>query len=160
MAAGAQDANSEPRGQDALSALLGEREGNLRQVILRAHRAMNVAISERFAARGFGDLEPRHLTVLSNMNLDATSVAELVERAQATADGMRQIVRELVEMGYLEATGAPDADRDLRFTDRGWELMLTSFNIQREIEHDLQGRLCAGDLDHLRRILGTMAKIG
>ena len=148
-----------PPSTDPLAALLGDREGNLRQVILRAHRAMNAAIAQRFAARGFDDVRPRHLAVLSNMNLDETSTSELVERAQATVDGIRQIVGELEGMSYVETQeGAGDVLR-LRFTDHGWELMLTSFNIQHEIEHDLGARLGPDDLGQLRRILGVLARI-
>lgn len=145
----------QPTVPEDLAALLGEREANLRQVILRAHRAMNRMITRRFAARGYGDVRPAHFTILANMDLGETRLADLVERAQTTPEAVSQLVSELATLGYLAQgeTGQGVA----RFTDDGWELMLTSFNIQREIAADVGTRLQPGDLDQLRRILGLMA---
>ncbi len=143
---------------DSITSLLGEREANLRQVILRAHRAMNLKIAKRFAARGYRDIRPAHLTVLANMDLGETLVSGLSERAQMTPDGVRQLVSELERIGYvITHADAYGKDLAIRFTDAGWELMLTSFNIQKEIEADCRTRLQAGDLEQLRRILGIMA---
>lgn len=139
-------------GRDSLSALLGERELNLRQVILRAHREMNRWITRLFVERGYRDLRPEHLTVLANMNLGETAFDALAERAQMSPAGIRELAGDLQSLGYL-ASDRPDG---VRFTDEGWELMLASFNIQREIEAAYGSRLEAGDLDHLRRILARL----
>lgn len=141
---------------EGLASLLGEREFNLRQVLLRAHRAMNRRIAEKFGERGYAQIRPPHLTVLSNMNLGSTSVLDLADRAQTTGQAIEQLAGELEELGLV--TAGPDRGGAIliAFTDAGWELMLTSFNIQREIESECSDRLRAGDLDELRRILDSM----
>ena len=144
-------------GSESLAALLGERAVNLRQIILRAHRGMNRQISEKFAERGFDDIAPFHLSVLANMNLGQTGLRELAERAQITINGVRELVADLVNLGYLTADlSAEAADASVSFTDAGWELMLISFNIQKELERQFKERLQPGDVDHLRRILSGM----
>lgn len=143
---------------ETLAALLGERALNLRQVLLRAHRGMNRLIAAKFSGRGYSDLRPEHLTVLANMNLGETAVAEIAARAQMTPAGVCELAADLERLGYLQkATGSPGGGPEpLRFTDQGWELMLTSFNIQREIEAGFREKLQDGDLEQLRRILGAM----
>lgn len=144
-------------GSESLAVLLGERAANLRQIILRAHRGMNRQISEKFAERGFDDIAPFHLSVLANMNLGQTRLQELAERAQITSNGVRELVADLVRLGYLTADLAGEvSDASVSFTDTGWELMLISFNIQKELERQFKERLQPGDVDHLRRILTTM----
>lgn len=141
---------------ESLAALLGERELNLRQVILRAHRGMNRRIAEKFGERGYPEIRPAHLTLLANMNLGETSLADLAERAQMTTEGVRQLAAELEALGILAAGSSLGGPSPAGFTDAGWELMLTSFNIQREIEAECRARLRDGDLEELRRILGLM----
>jgi DNA-binding MarR family transcriptional regulator len=144
-------------GADGLAALLGERAVNLRQTILRAHRGMNNRIVKKFSERGYNDIRPFHLSILANMNLGETSVCDLVERTQITSDGVRGLLADLVRLGYVRmfASGA-DAEGNVDFTDAGWELMLTSFNIQKELEVEFNDRLKPGDVEELRRILGVM----
>ena len=143
-------------GPDSLAALLGERAVNLRQTILRAHRGMNNRIVQKFAERGYDDIRPLHLSILANMNLGQTTVADLCDRAQITSDGARGVVDELMGLGYLKRADMANADCEVGFTDSGWELMLTSFNIQKELEAEFKEKLMPGDVDELRRILGTM----
>lgn len=146
---------------ESLAALLGERELNLRQVILRAHRGMNRWIAEKFGERGFAEIRPAHLTLLSNMNLGETSVSDLADRAQMNVEGMQQLAADLDRLGFIQGVGSPSGPgQTIGFTDAGWELMLTSFNIQREIEADCKARLQDGDLEQLRRILGLMFRPG
>src|SRR3954453_5751233 len=82
-------------GSESLSALLGERAVNLRQIILRAHRGMNRRIAEKFAERGFAEIGPFRLSVLANMNLGDTEIRDLVDRAQITDNGVSELVAEL-----------------------------------------------------------------
>ena len=140
-------------GSESLAALLGERTVNMRQTILRAHRGMNSLIEQKFRERGYKEIRAVHLSVLANMNLRITSIQELSERAQVTDVGIRDIVSDLAKLGHVRLV---EAESKVEFSDTGWELMLTSFNIQKELEVDFSGKLHAGDLDELRRILGVM----
>ena len=148
---------TEASGSESLSALLGERAVNLRQIILRAHRGMNRRISQKFAERGVKEIAPFHLSVLANMNLGETTMRDLAERAQITTNGVCELVSDLVRLGYLKAH-APEGEVEGRvtFTDTGWELMLISFNIQKELETEFRERLHSGDIEQLRRILSAM----
>jgi DNA-binding MarR family transcriptional regulator len=147
---------NEIAGTDSLAALLGERAVNLRQTILRAHRGMNNRIAQKFAQRGYKDIRPLHLSILANMNLGNTTIVDLCQRAQITENGVRDVADELVSLGYLRKADVADAKAALEFTDSGWELMLTSFNIQKELEAEFKEKLRSGDVDELRRILGAM----
>lgn len=148
-------------GSESLAALLGERAVNLRQIILRAHRGMNHRIAQKFAERGYKEICPFHLSILANMNLGETSIEELAERAQITRNGVRELLVDLVRLGYVRLTGsAENPESKVDFTDAGWELMLISFNIQKELEADFRTGLKAGDVEELRRILGAMFREG
>jgi DNA-binding MarR family transcriptional regulator len=146
----------ETAGPDSLATLLGERAVNLRQTILRAHRGMNNRIVQKFSERGYTDIRPFHLSILANMNLGQTSVVELAERAQITSDGVRGLLENLVRLGHIRMVGSGDTEDNADFTDAGWELMLTSFNIQKELEAEFKEKLRSSDVDELRRILATM----
>jgi DNA-binding MarR family transcriptional regulator len=148
-------------GSESLAALLGERAVNLRQIILRAHRGMNHRIAQKFSERGYKEICPFHLSILANMNLGETGIQELAERAQITRNGVRELLVDLVRLGYVRLTGsAENPESKVDFTDAGWELMLISFNIQKELEADFRSGLKAGDVEELRRILGAMFREG
>ncbi len=148
-------------GSESLAALLGERAVNLRQTILRAHRGMNRRIVQKFSERGYKEICPFHLSILANMNLGETGIQELAERAQITSNGVRELLVDLVRLGYVRLIGsAENPESKVDFTDAGWELMLTSFNIQKELEADFMTGLKAGDVEELRRILGAMFQEG
>jgi DNA-binding MarR family transcriptional regulator len=148
-------------GSESLATLLGERAVNLRQIILRAHRGMNHRIAQKFAERGYKEICPFHLSILANMNLGETGIQELAERAQITRNGVRELLVDLVRLGYVRLTGsAENPESKVDFTDAGWELMLISFNIQKELEADFRTGLKAGDVEELRRILGAMFREG
>jgi len=148
-------------GSESLAALLGERAVNLRQIILRAHRGMNLRIVHKFSERGYKEIRPFHLSILANMNLGETGIQELGERAQITTNGVRELLVDLVRLGYIRFTGsAENPESKVDFTDAGWELMLISFNIQKELEIDFRARLNPGDIEELRRILSAMFQEG
>ena len=149
--------STDTSGSESLAALLGERAINLRQIILRAHRGMNRRIAQKFSERGFKDVQPFHLSILANMNLGDTEIRDLAERAQITSSGVRELVDDLVRLGYVTVESpVQNGTGAVAFTDAGWELMLISFNIQKELEAEFKERLSPGDVDHLRRILGAM----
>lgn len=141
-----------------LADLRDERRLNLRQLILRAHRSLNRRIAEKLVERGYGSIKPTHITVYSNIDLEGTRVSALAERANMTVQGMGQLTAELEQLGYLRRDEDP-VDRRAKvvtFSDAGWELMLASFEVLREIEAEIEARLEPGDLDALRRILQHM----
>lgn len=158
---GSEDAEQRPavpQTADSLLDLLQERALNLRQLFWRAHRALNQRIAEKFVERGYVGIRPEHLTVLANINLEETPIAILPARAQMPMEGVRPLAEDLERLGYLQHFGdSKDQSIEVfKFTDAGWELMLTSFNILREIEAEYDAKLQKGDLDQLRRIFATL----
>lgn len=146
-----------PKIADNLLVLLQERAHNLRQLFLRAHRGLNEQIADKLVKRGYAGIRPEHVTVLGNMNLDETSFDELAKRSQTAVEGIMLIAAELKDLGYLHIDYSLEGrNGTANFTDAGWELMLTSFNILREIEAEYQKKLQKGDIDQLRRILGIL----
>jgi DNA-binding MarR family transcriptional regulator len=140
---------------DSLAALLEERALNLRQLLLRAHRGLNWRITEKLVARGFSDMKPAHLAVYSNMSLAETPISTLAERAQVVPESMIPLVSELESLGYVRTSSDISDPRQMlvSFTDIGWELMLTSFNVLREVESEYDRQLAGGELEQLRRTL-------
>jgi len=143
---------------ESLAALRDERSLNLRQLILRTHRALNRRIAEKLVERGYAEIKPTHITIYSNIDLEGTRISTLAERANITVQGMGQLTAELEHLGYLCRDEDPTDGRAkvVTFTAKGWALMLASFEVLREIEAEVQARLKPGDLDTLRRILSRM----
>jgi DNA-binding MarR family transcriptional regulator len=145
--------------ESVLEGLRTERKGNLRQLLLRAHRSLNRRIATKLNEFGYTNLRPGHLALFSNIDFEGTSVGELSERAGMTIQGMGQIVTELEAMGYVTRT-VDETDRRVRivrFTAMGWTMMLDSIKGLKEIESELEKTVNSARLDDLRVALKLIA---
>jgi DNA-binding MarR family transcriptional regulator len=112
------------------------RRKNMRQLLLRASRIVNRDVVEGLHARGYADLRSTHTTLLSNIDLDGSSVTIAADRAGITKQAMGRLATELEGAGYISVqTDTKDARaRILQLTMTGKQLMLDSLEVMTELE--------------------------
>jgi DNA-binding MarR family transcriptional regulator len=159
---------SEGRGQRAKRKRLGAvqlahtRASNLRQILLRASRAINQDVTDALCAAGFEDLKNSQVFCLAHIDLDGTNVVDLAERSNISKQAASKLVGELVALGYLSTSRAPSDGRAIlvQFTPRGRSLMQQSFELFAELERKYCRQLGAEDYAVLRRALRMLGERG
>src|SRR5690348_14886538 len=119
-----------------LAKIEADRRRNLRQLLLRASRAVNRHVVEGLQARGYAHIRATHTTLLSNIDLAGSTVTEAADRAGITKQAMGRLASELEAAGYLRLDDNPDDARVkvLRLTRQGKRLMLDSLETMAELE--------------------------
>lgn len=119
------------------------RAANLRQCLLRASRSVNAAIVEGLHQRGFTELSSTHTALLSNLDLEGSSLTTIAHRAGMTKQAMGRLADELVSLKYITRTRSEDDKRavKIKFTPDGLKLMNHSFTIMEELENRCKRRL-------------------
>lgn len=112
------------------------RSKNLRQLLIRAGRALNAMIAEELDKRGYAKVRPSHSSLLANLEFEGSSVTDIADRAGMTKQAMGLLVAELEQLGYIART--PD-EKDKRAhtitpTKSGKKLMADTLQIVDEIE--------------------------
>lgn len=135
------------------------RASNLRQLLLRASRAINRDVTAALRTAGFEDLKNSQVFCLAHIDLDGTSIGDLAERTHTSKQAASKLVSELVALGYLSTARAPADGRGIlvTFTPRGRSLMHRSFELFDNLEREYGRRLGAPAyqaLKHALRVLG------
>lgn len=120
-----------------------QRAANLRQRLLRASRVVNTTIVEGLHQRGFTELSSTHTALLSNLDLEGSSLTIVAQRAGMTKQAMGRLADELIGLNYIKST-RDDVDKraiKLVFTKSGLKLMKQSFAIMDELEKRCAHRL-------------------
>jgi DNA-binding MarR family transcriptional regulator len=119
-----------------LDAIEQGRRHNMRQLLLRASRIVNRHVVQGLQTRGYANLRSTHTALLSHIDLAGSTVTVAADRAGITKQAMGRLATELEAAGYIrEHDDARDARaRVLQLTDRGWQLMLDSFDIMADLE--------------------------
>jgi DNA-binding MarR family transcriptional regulator len=159
---------SEKRSQRARSTgldadrLARTRTRNLRQLLLRASRAINQDVTTALHAAGFKDLKNSQVFCLAHIDLHGTSVVDLAERSNISKQAASKLVGELVALGLLSTSRAPSDGRAIlvQFTPRGRALMQQSFELFADLEREYSRRLGAQAYQALKRALRTLAAPG
>ena len=122
-----------------------DRATNLRQCLLRASRCVNVIIVDSLHQRGFTSLRSTHTALLSNLDLEGSSLTLVSQRAGITKQAMGRLADELVKLKYVTRTLNNNDKRSviIKFTPAGLELMSYSFRIMEELESRCAHRLGA-----------------
>lgn len=155
---------SEGRGRRAKPKVLGgdplarARASNLRQLLLRASRAINQDVTAALRAAGFDDLKNSQVFCLAHIDLDGTNVVDLAERSNISKQAASKLVGELVALGYLSTSRAPSDGRAIlvQFTPRGCSLMQRSFELFAELERQYSRRVGVQAYRVLKRALRTL----
>ncbi len=136
------------------------RNKNLRQLLLRATRALNGLLFDGLERRGHHDVRLTHSALLANLDLNGNSLSGLAARANMTKQAAGQLAKELQERGYLviKKDAQDSRSRTVCFTDAGWKLMMDSFKTVEEIEQRCSQVLGEQTMDNLRT--GLAAFIG
>jgi len=113
------------------------RAANLRQSLLRASRSVNAAIVEDLHQHGFKELRSTHTALLSNLDLEGSSLTTIAQRAGMTKQAMGRLADELISLKYIKKTPGEDDKRAVKieFTTAGLELMNHSFTIMEDLEN-------------------------
>ena len=135
-----------------VEALEIKRRDNLRQLLLRASRAVNSQVVRGLHAKGHTSLRPTHTTLLSNLPLAGANVTEAASRAGVSKQAIGRLATELEKAGYLKQVSVKgDARvRLLKLTDAGLELMVDSFGVMTSIEEHIERKIGTAKLEALR----------
>ena len=136
-----------------------KRAKNLRQLLLKAHRQMNLLVSQELARRGYDDIRLIHGRLLENLDYDGNSISVVAKRAQMTKQAMGALAMELETKGYLRRSVDENDGRiwRLSFTDKGRQLMLETFEIVAEIEARIVKRTGRAQFKALAAGLSTIS---
>ncbi len=112
------------------------RSGNLRQLLIRATRTLNVLVLQGLAKRGHGGIRLTHSSLLANIDLAGSRISDVAERAEMSKQAAGTLADELETMGYItRRVDQGDArGRLLIFTDKGRHLMIDILEIVEDIE--------------------------
>jgi DNA-binding MarR family transcriptional regulator len=142
--------------------LVRMRSGNLRQLLLRASRAINQDVTAALHAAGFKDLKNSQVFCLAHIDLNGTSVIDLAESSNISKQAASKLVGELVALGLLSTSRARSDGRAIlvQFTPRGRALMQRSFELFADMEREYSRQLGAQVYEALKRALRTLAAPG
>jgi DNA-binding MarR family transcriptional regulator len=134
--------------------LTAARRNNIRQLLLRASRVLNVEIVAELTRRGYA-IRSTHTALLSNLDAGGNKLSVVAARAGMSKQAMGRLADELGTLGYLLSTDDAEDKRSriLRFTTKGWDLMIESFNTLEAIERRYANRIGVERLESLRTIL-------
>ena len=141
---------SPPTTRGEATRLVTARKHNLRQLLLHASRILNAEIVEALIGRGY-DLKSTHTALLSNLDEQGDTLSRVADRAGMSKQAMGRLADELEALHYVvSVSDAHDRRaRVLKFTPKGWKLMLASFDALADIEHRYARRIGRARLDGL-----------
>ncbi len=128
------------------------RNSRLYRSLMRTLRVYNRQLVTRLREAGFTDFSPAYPALLSNLDLEGTTIGVLALRAGVTRQGAGQLLREIERCGYVEMRDVPHDGRAtlVRFTTRGRRLLATVKMLVDEIEADFAANLAPGLFEQVR----------
>ena len=135
-----------------------QRSRNLRQLLLRASRAVNRQVVAGLHARGYAALRATHTTLLSNIDLAGSRITAAAERAGISKQAMGRLAGELEAAGYVRVLEDPVDARAkvLQLTQNGEQLMLDSLAVMAELEDGYAVAMGSARFAELRRGLESL----
>ena len=122
------------------------------------HRVFHDRAAEKIRGRGHPAIRVSHLAVVRHMSAEGTRITELARHAGMTKQAMGQLVRELVDMAYLELR--PDqADRRAKlatYTESGRGLAADVRESLADVQGEFKRALGKKGLKDLRKLLSTL----
>jgi DNA-binding MarR family transcriptional regulator len=142
------------------ASLARRRADNLRQLLLRASRAINEDVTAALRVAGFKELKNSQVFCLAHIDLEGTSVIDLAARSHVSKQAASKLVGELVALGYLTTSRAQADGRSIvvQFTQQGHLLMQRSFELFADLERDYHCRLGAQTYRSLKRALRVLGE--
>jgi DNA-binding MarR family transcriptional regulator len=132
-------------------------------LVEKAARVMRADMVRTAHARGFTDIQPAHNAVFGTLPVEGARAADMASRAGITRQSMGEVIRDMVDLGLLEAAVDP-ADRRakiVQFTEHGTKVARQGFEHILELERTLRATFGDEDVDATRRVLaGLVAMLG
>jgi DNA-binding MarR family transcriptional regulator len=131
------------------------RDTPLLLLLVLADRHLASALQEHLVAAGFVDHRLVHHTVMAHVTFEGTRLTELAERAGVTKQAMSELVRDLIDLGYLRTKADPTDGRAklITFTKKGERAVTAAMKAFKEIDRSLAKNITAAKLADLRSSL-------
>ena len=106
--------------------LLTMRRQSLGRRLYSLYRIYDSLVLEALHEGGFSDIRPVHTDVLRSVELGGSRLTDVAASCNITKQAASQVVKELVELGYLSLLTVPHDTRVrmVVFTERGMSLIL------------------------------------
>lgn len=120
-----------------------------------AFKIFNDRVVAGIVERGHPGIGITQSAVIRSMNVGGTTISELAQRAGVTRQAMAQLVRDLVDHGYVRLEPHPSDRRAklVRYTERGEELATDAFAAVQDVEADMVRRMGERKMKRLRELL-------
>ncbi|CAA0125627.1 putative HTH-type transcriptional regulator [BD1-7 clade bacterium] len=118
---------------------MNHNKNELAQILLLMLRDYNTRASELLAPRGFGDIKPKHSSVLMHLgNFGPSRINDLAKSASIRPQSMVKIIDELENEGYVTREPDPQDSRAklVSFTEKGQNVITAFAEITESIWDD------------------------
>ncbi len=134
------------------------RQSHIGHLFLHAFQAYDKQVISKLRDRGYSDVGRAHSAALRHLDFDGTRISKMAERAGITKQGMGQLVKDLVDGGYLTEEVDPDDRRAklIKFTEEGFDLFEDVVEIFQEIEATYVDTIGARRMQQLKDTLRTI----
>jgi DNA-binding MarR family transcriptional regulator len=119
-------------------------------------------IARRLQKLGYPDIRPAHLKILREIGLGGTNLGAIASKASITKQAASQMVKELVDLGYVRSLIDPAnrRSRTIILTERGVKLIHHIRRIVEEMQKQLIGVVGKDDFERLVRSLLKLQESG
>lgn len=130
-------------------------------LLTAAGQRLSARLDRSLAEAGFADLRSAHAVVFMSVAAEGSRVTELAERARMTKQAVGELIRYLVERGYLVTAADPGDGRAKRvqLTDRGWAAIDLGQQVIADFDQWLEDAVGARAVRQLREVLTAIAQI-
>jgi DNA-binding MarR family transcriptional regulator len=127
----------------------------------RAFRSYELAMFERVAASGFGDVVVSDSDVMVHIAPSGTRLAEIARRMGLSKQAIHERVHSLIVRGYLELIADPEDRRAkvVQLTERGARLVNALARVKRALHDEIAAALGEPGLRTLRKNLMAIEAI-
>lgn len=132
----------------------------LGSLITAAGQRLSARLDRSLADAGFADLRASHAAVFMSVAAEGSRVTELAERARMTKQAVGELIRYLVEHGYLATSPDPEdrRARRIQLTERGWAAIEVGQQVIADFDRWLEDMVGADSVRRLREVLTTIAE--
>lgn len=134
----------------------------LGSLITAAGQRLSAELDASLHAAGFSDLRAAHAAIFMAVDPEGTRLTELAHRAKMTKQAAGELVRHLVDRGYLTVAPEPTDRRakKVQLTERGWLAIEAGQRVVDEFDRWLETSVGAAEVAALRDILTRIAATG
>lgn len=125
-----------------------------------AGQRLSAELDAALREAGFPDLRSAHAPIFMGIAPEGSRMNVLAGRARMTKQAAGELIRYLVERGYLTVTPDPTDGRAKRveLTSRGWEAITVGERVIAGFDRWLESQIGADNVSQLRTILTTIAE--